>query len=264
MRSIRKPEIAAPDQLIDMRNPNAVMEALAALVTTESAKVATTVNAGKNREFNAPAAVSIVTELRNLMGEHVFPELFIRVDDEELWPDKIRSLRAMTLQQRIVALRDVSRGQVMDAMPYLREIEDSIPLQANAKLTPLLQPQCTSFVEQYWAVLPPDSSLSLGDDTTHIITPVSCTSLQRRMALASQDAIAAGGFSANLEKLALLRHMNINESDEWKSLMAARLLRTVLGKRTYVDMCTGQGRIGRLYKGVQDWKIRRAEQHSVE
>ena len=264
MKPIEKPAITVPRQKIDVQNPSEVRDALQALACSESSKVATTLNAGRNREFNSDAAVNIVTELSDLMGEHIFPELFVRVDDEEMWPDKVPDLRKMTFRQRIEALQNIPRGKIMDAVPDLINIEDSIPPSSNARLTPLLQPQCTSFVEQYWSVVPPDPSLSLGDETTHIITPVSCTSLQKRMELAVHDAIAAGGHSPHLKEVGLLRHADINESDEWKSLMAARVLRMLLGKKTYLHMCIGEGKIGQMYKGIQDWKLRRTDKISTE
>jgi hypothetical protein len=264
MRPIEKPTVTVPRQKFNVRNPIEVRDALQALACSESSKVATTLNAGRNREFNSDAAVNIVTELSDLMGKHTSPELFVRVDDEEMWPDKVPDLRKMTFGQRIEALQNIPRGKIMDAVPDLIGIEDSIPPDSNARVTPLLQPQCTSFVEQYWSVVPPDPSLSLGDETTHIITPVSCTSLQKRMELAVHDAIAAGGYTQQLERIGLLRHADINESDEWKSLMAAKVLRMLLGKSTYLNMCTGQGRIGQMYKGIQDWKLRRTDKISTE
>ena len=151
----------------------------------------------------------------------------------------------------------------MDAVRSLRKIETDLDA-LGIQLDLLVQPTCNSYMEEYWTVAPPDPSLALAEDATHIVTPVGCTPLQKRMRLAAQDALAAGAVSEKLQGIAILRHADVNASDEATSLAFTRMVRMFFGGRRYRDICLGRGPFGTLFKSVQDWKIRRAEKCSQQ
>lgn len=145
----------------------------------------------------------------------------------------------------------------MDAVPYLSHMENELH-KNGIELDFLKQPMCNSYMEMKWSVLPPDASMELPAETTHIINPVNCPPLQQRMAIAANDALS-GDFPESLQAIGLPCHDHLNEKDETKSLLFIRTARRLLGKKRYEQLCIGEGVPGKLYKAVQDWKIRRGE-----
>lgn len=261
MSPLKKPNVVAPHHIIDVKNPDNVRGILGALGCNESSNIVTTLNAGPNREINASAVVNIVTGVREFMGADADLKLCVRVDDEEVWPYRIPDLRQMSLTERIQNLQGTQRSEIIDAVPLLAVIEHSV-LLADVQLTPVLQPQCTSYVEGYWTINPPDPSMSVEEEVTHIITSVGSESLQRRMELATHDALDTGRYATQLDAVGLFRTDDVNERDERNALRIAKILRRLLGKKGYLDICTGQGKLGKIYKFLQDVKVRRAKNRS--
>lgn len=251
----QRPSLSAPPERVDIHDDACVQNMLDSLGIAGGSYPVVMVCAGMNRTFNAAVGVCMAGHVKEMGAEG---RLVARVDDEEVWPERSRILRQMSLQDRIDNCRTVTRGAVMDAVRSLRDMEAELD-RFDGVLDILLQPLCNSYMEQYWAIVPPDPALALPEETTHIVTPVGCEPLQRRMRLAAKDALAGGGECGWLEAVALLRHADINAADERTSLAVTRVLRAVLGKKRYRDVCVGQGFVGRQYKKVQDWKIRRGE-----
>jgi len=242
---------------VDRADPQSIDRSLESLGIAYGSHVSCTLPAGKNREFNGPASVSIAGRIRQILGEKSAVDVIARVDDEELWPERTAALRQMAIRDRIERLRDVSRSTVMDAQPYLVQIEEALGEQ-GLELMLLTQPLCNSYMEVFWSLQPPDAALALPPETTHLVLPASCRPLQQRMQFAAKDAVKAGGISECLRHVAILHHADINEADESKSFAVARLLRTIVGGKGYRQIALGEGLLGSVYKKVQDWKIRRA------
>jgi len=233
-------------------DPQSMRNIFGSLGLSEESNPVVMLNAGTNRdEFNGLVGVEIVRQLKNLFG--CTSQLLARVDDEEIWPKEVADLRSQTLQQRIDSLRNVTRDQVMDAVPYLERLEKVL----GRDIGTLLQPQCTSYMEGHWAINPPDGLPAIEEETTHLIIPAHCWPIQQRVRLGVQDALLDSEEpSEALRHIVLPRHNNLCTLPEGLSLAMTHMLKLFAGRKGYGDMCIGEGEWGAFYKRMQDWKIK--------
>lgn len=247
------PSIIAPWPKIDLNDSEKIMTLIEFMGITKRSQVGVVLQAGMNRTLNSNAC----ERFAELVKEKCLDiQVFAKIDDEEVWPDRIPALRSRTLPERHEANQEITRRQIMDALPSLKKYEQSLESQ-GIPLEFLTQPQVTSYWEGVSLIDPLFPADHLPEDTTHIINPVNCWPLQQRMQLATHDALRGIAPQA-LESIAFPKHDKINALDEFKSLVIAQAVRWSIGVKAYQDMTLGKGKLGKWYKEKQRMKVEKS------
>lgn len=248
---------------LDIRSPAAALseeseDALEACLSDSgfdrSSRIGIVLQAGPNRQMNISTTYFVATRIQNILDLRNPPSVIARVDDEEVHPQDIASLRRMRMRDRIERARGVTKSYVLRAIPSLLEMQEVLP--ADVPLHVTVQPQCTSYMEQKWALCPPDAAMAMPDDTEDLLWIVGSQSLRRRMLMAACDAEGESNLDSRARVNTIVHRGRFNEERERKALIVARMLRSVLGASQYEKLCLGEGMIGRAYKLVQDLKVR--------
>lgn len=218
--------------------------------------VSVMVQAGPNRSFNADAGVELARQIQSVVEPEKI-QVVARADDVEIWSDEAERFASMRYAERLANVQQATRGNVMDAIPLLREMEDALEA-LDIPLEVICQPESNSYTEGYWTSFGGEGCLAPPSHTTNIIQTASSRSLQQRLMFGLRDGHKSGEAPDSLRDISCFRHREINSRSEMISLCVARLIRTFLGPERYVDFSLGEGPIGSMYKRIQQIKIDRA------